>query len=106
MNNIIEILIDINEGSVFPEGELYQAIDEYVSQINSGETKIGPIAQSELLLGIRLAKKQGKILGDAEMRIVNVITGDYEVVNKYGSIPQYHPWMPGEVWDRLIMQIV
>lgn len=102
----IKILVDRDNGNAVPDGKILETIDAYVEEINNGATSVGPIGQHELLLGLRLAKKQGRLISTDELRVVDVESGNYEVVDARGRLGDWPDWVPGTVGDKLLVQIL
>lgn len=100
MTTPIKIAVDRYDGLAVAEGRINQMVEKIITQITLGETVL-PLGQSELLSGIRLAVKQGKI-----PPVTFVFEGMETTTSPCGRLAYWPPGFPGDVLDLQLHHLI
>lgn len=94
------VVVATNFGIAVPEGRVREVVAKLVEELRQGHT-IAPIAQHEIILGLRVAVKQGLLTdltfewGSDKVRIL-----------PDGQPDHWPPGFPGTVVDDYLMQLL
>lgn len=94
------VVVATNFGIAVPEGRIKEVVAHLINELQAGNT-IAPVAQHEILLGLRLAVKRG------ELQDLTLEWGGTKVrILPDGQPDSWPPGFPGSVLDDYLSQLL